>query len=671
MDQWGLECDQECKACNGSCRSDDKTCGILLRCDHLQCTVECDDGYYVTNCTSPCPTNCKTGECDVQSGQCIGGCKAGYDGVKCENEDLVTPVYASMIPSDASNILSDDDYHTCIWNDKLSIDLKNAYYIRWMRIGVNYPQHLNNLRICFRNNANESIKGSTYSKLVSNGRTIDIQLLVTDRIRYIQIEGYTSCQLCLLRIGGGRNVALKQSTNQSSTYNDGARSLATNAVDGNTDSEYSHGSCSLTDHNDESPTWSLSLHTTRFISRIVLYNKNRGKDHLHKYILKLFDENETEVFSYQDTSTTAQTKYTVIPDNFVQAKTLTITATDRSQGLYLSLCEVEIYSDCPLGRWGFECYNECKACDGSCRFDDGTCGALLRADHLQCTKSCDVGYSGTNCSSPCPTNCKTGECDVQSGQCTGGCKAGYDGDKCENACSSGYYGENCKERCSINCKTENCDSKSGICHDGCKSGYVGDKCDRPCSLGSYGRNCVNNCSNNCMTNGCDSKSGYCDGGCKDGFMGNTCQESCSKGHYGMNCSRYCSDLCVNQTCDRSTGRCFACLPGFKGTFCDSYNSPEEQCEPSFTHGLAVGAAAVVLLAVVFVLVYRREYQKIHELISQHKDNVYDTHNVPHEEFSLYEGLNPDMKMKENVSEQSKKNDDQNYENIYEETYQNV
>ncbi|KAH9500323.1 hypothetical protein Btru_073755 [Bulinus truncatus] len=78
------------------------------------------------------------------------------------------------------------------------------------------------------------------------------------------------------------------------------------------------------------------------------------------------------------------------------------------------------------------------------------------------------------------------------------------------------------------------------------------------------------------------------------------------------------------------------------------NSPEGQSEPSFAHGLAVGAAAVVLLAVVFVLVYRRQNQKIQELISQHKDNVYTKPNVPHEEFSLYEGLNPDINMKENV-----------------------
>ncbi|KAH9503047.1 hypothetical protein Btru_075814 [Bulinus truncatus] len=462
--------------------------------------------------------------------------------VEIYSEDLVTSVHASMIPSDAYNILSDGVKNTCIWNDKLTIDLKNAYYIRWMRLIVNYPKHLNNLRICFRNNANKSIKGSTYNKIFSSGQAIDIQLQVTDRIRYIQIEGYRPCQICLLRISGGRNVALKQSTDQSSTYNDGSNTHSSNAVDGNTDSEYSHGSCSHTDHNDGSPTWSLSLHTTRLISRIVLYNKNRDRFRLQTFILKLFGENENEVFSYQDTSTTAQMNYTVIPDVFVQAKTLSITATDRSQGLFLALCEVEIYSDCPMGRWGFECYNECKACDGSCRFDDGTCGAILSGDHLQCTKSCNVGYYGTNCTSPCPKNCKAGECDVQSGHCNEGCIAGYDGGFCENdesvrkkdgsvhVCGGGYYGEDCKYRCSDNCHRGSyyCSPVNGSCNFGCTLGYKPPTCQSTCDVGNYGTNCSSPCPTNCRTDECDVQSGQCTGGCKDGYDGIKCEKELTK-----------------------------------------------------------------------------------------------------------------------------------------------
>ncbi|KAH9492074.1 hypothetical protein Btru_026754 [Bulinus truncatus] len=92
--------------------------------------------------------------------------------------------------------------------------------------------------------------------------------------------------------------------------------------------------------------------------------------------------------------------------------------------------------------------------------------------------ACNVGYFGKNCTSPCPTNCKTGECHVQSGQCTGGCNAGYDGVKCENASPSCYKGKIYIEGRSEKCKSKRCVSKNGTCPEGCKPGYEGDKCDR-------------------------------------------------------------------------------------------------------------------------------------------------------------------------------------------------
>ncbi|KAH9492064.1 hypothetical protein Btru_026728, partial [Bulinus truncatus] len=426
----------------------------------------------------------------------------GGDQCTRQQENLVTSVYASMALSDtftreqAYKSLSDDDINTCILNGTLTVDLNNSYHISWMRIGVTYP---------------------------------------------------------------GRNVALKQSTNQTSTFSDVVRTNAPNAVDGNTDSEYINGSCSHTDINDRSPSWSLSLPTSRLISRIVLYNRNKDPERLRRFILKLFDKNDIEVFRFDDNSTNTQMTYTVIPYNVVEAKTLTITAT--SKDLVLTLCEVETYSDCPMNRWGLECDQECKACYGSCRFDDGTCDDPLAA--------CGVGYYGTNCSSPCPTNCKTGGCDVQSGQCTGGCKAGYDGVKCENACFGGFYGENCRERCSINCKSEHCDSKSGKCQDGCKPGYVGDKCYRQCDVGYYGTNCLSPCPTNCKTGECDVQSCQCIGGCKAGYEGVKCENACSSGFYSERCRERCSINCNSERCDSKSGKCQeGCKPGYLGDKCD-------------------------------------------------------------------------------------------------------
>ncbi|XP_075125785.1 fucolectin-like [Leptodactylus fuscus] len=74
-----------------------------------------------------------------------------------------------------------------------------------------------------------------------------------------------------------RNVALGGRATQSSTYQDsyahlGYLALAINAVDGNTDSHYMHGSCSHT-HNDLSPWWRVDLLRSYRISHISITNR--------------------------------------------------------------------------------------------------------------------------------------------------------------------------------------------------------------------------------------------------------------------------------------------------------------------------------------------------------------------------------------------------------------
>ncbi|KAH9492067.1 hypothetical protein Btru_026734, partial [Bulinus truncatus] len=633
--------------------------------------VSCDVDYDDTDCSTPCTTNCKTGECDVQSGQCTGGCEDGYVGDKCENACDVDYDDTDCSTPCTTNCKTGECYEQsgqCIGGCEdgyVGDKCENACDVDYDDTDCSTPCTTNcKTGECYEQSG-QCIGGC------EDGYVGDKCENACD-VDYDDTDCSTPCTT---------NCKTGECYEQSGQCIGGCEDgYVGDKCENACDVDYDDTDCST-------PC------TTNCKTGECYEQSGQCIGGCEDGYVGDKCENACDV-DYDDTdcSTPCTTNCKTgecyeqsgqciggCEDGYVGDKCENACDVDYDD----TDCSTPCTTNCKTG----ECYEQSGQCIGGC--EDGYVGD-------KCENACDVDYDDTDCSTPCTTNCKTGECYEQSGQCIGGCEDGYVGDKCENACSSGFYGENCKEtcskqcksescdtktgkchdgcktgyegdkcdrpcssgyhgencneRCSINCKSERCDSKSGICHDGCKSGYVGDKCDGPCSLGSYGRNCVNNCSNNCMTKGCDSQTGYCDGGCKDGFMGNACQESCSKGHYGTNCSRYCSDLCVNQTCDRSTGRCFACLPGFKGTFCDSYNSPEEQCEPSFAHGLAVGAAAVVLLAVVFVLVYRREYQKIHELISQHKDNVYNTHNVPHEEFSLYEGLNPDIKMKENVME---------------------
>ena len=39
-------------------------------------------GYYGENCSTPCPENCKGGDCDIVDGTCVS-CVPGYSGSMC------------------------------------------------------------------------------------------------------------------------------------------------------------------------------------------------------------------------------------------------------------------------------------------------------------------------------------------------------------------------------------------------------------------------------------------------------------------------------------------------------------------------------------------------------------------------------------------------------------
>ncbi|XP_077147958.1 fucolectin-like [Ranitomeya variabilis] len=73
-----------------------------------------------------------------------------------------------------------------------------------------------------------------------------------------------------------RNLALHGRATQSSIVNNvkyGFQSMAINAIDGNLDSDFSHGSCSHTD-GDFSPWWRVDLLKSYRINRITITNRN-------------------------------------------------------------------------------------------------------------------------------------------------------------------------------------------------------------------------------------------------------------------------------------------------------------------------------------------------------------------------------------------------------------
>lgn len=180
---------------------------------------------------------------------------------------------------------------------------------------------------------------------------------------------------------------------------------------------------------------------------------------------------------------------------------------------------------------------------------------------------------GSNCDTPCPTNCKDSTCHIQSGVCSS-CKPGWTGTYCNTTCGEGWYGVNCSQHCEGHCKDDmKCNHVTGQCDEGCATGWTGATCNKECSDGTYGYNCVNKCSGHCLYDSpCNKQTGHCDKGCSPGYTTDSaCSKECPAGQFGFGCIKRCSEHClIKDLCDHVSGECTnGCLDGFVGTHCNN------------------------------------------------------------------------------------------------------
>nr|XP_034322152.1 protein draper isoform X3 [Crassostrea gigas] len=213
-----------------------------------------------------------------------------------------------------------------------------------------------------------------------------------------------------------------------------------------------------------------------------------------------------------------------------------------------------------------------------------------------------LGYYGENCSTPCPENCKGGDCDNVDGTCVS-CIPGYSGSMCNIVCGACY-------------EKEQCDYKNGTCPNGCKDGYKGRQCKTVCNNNTYGPNCSRTCGHCLYLYGekCNHVTGQCPRGCASGFQGDLCVESRSEfrnttlawstynatdkfknktlvrpmnngcltlGYYGEKCSTPCPKNCKGGDCHIVAGTCISCVHGYTGSICNKVCGAcyeKEQCD---------------------------------------------------------------------------------------------
>ncbi|XP_059173259.1 uncharacterized protein LOC131953868 [Physella acuta] len=440
-----------------------------------------------------------------------------------ENEDLgnkstkLKPTSSSL--TDGNDESCDDD---AIYSVQLTWQIE--YQISWIRIVYRAPGLLSNMSLKLgQNNCENQIID------ILDNSTADIYCNVEKLYTNLTLSWNERITICSIYVNGGRNVALKQTAVQSSTYMVAGESKAkaSNAVDGDPNSNFNGGSCTHTAVNPISlPQWSVSFSSPQLVHRYVLYNRNEEPERLKGFILQSYSADNALVYNYTDSGNTLS-NYTVTTVGKEVLK-VTINATQ-----ILTLCEVEIYGEriCAPGYFGLDCDQQCRCSDTSetCMSITGGClsGCLSGYYGQGCQMECSPKKWGVDCLKTCSPFCRHPEdCSRTNGSCYDGCQAGYGGPTCIDECPAGRWGYNCANTCSEHCASASlCDKRTGNCSSGCSAGYLGDMCDMECDNLTFGLNCLENCSINCGGDGkCDIVSGYCLQGCMSKYGGDVCDQ---------------------------------------------------------------------------------------------------------------------------------------------------
>ncbi|XP_048239064.1 multiple epidermal growth factor-like domains protein 6 [Haliotis rufescens] len=381
------------------------------------------------------------------------------------------------------------------------------------------------------------------------------------------------------------NMALHQSAYQDGTWSDadncstsstvycGPRP-ATLAVDGSTDQNFRHGSCSQTALGRTITSWSLNLGSLHQIYRMKIYFPQKDiypttglQVTVDGAVCYVTNTSLTDVANINCRQPLMGVFVSINLPPLPTSPGVTGSPTDRT----LALCEVEIY-ECDDFWFGSNCSRLCR-CQNTSEICDKMTGECPRS-------GCSAGWMGSGCQSACPRsthglNCSyscgkcanNAVCDHVTGACPGSCAAGFVAKDCSE-CLTGLYGINCDQSCPSCPGNGSCDRQNGTCSSPCPAHHTGTNCDR-CHDDWYGSKCEFHCGE-CRNDGpCNKTTGRCPNGCDSGWQGALCQQECADGRFGMDCSQVCGHCVDPAPCDKLTGICLdECAPGWGGDLCD-------------------------------------------------------------------------------------------------------
>ncbi|CAG5114849.1 unnamed protein product [Candidula unifasciata] len=456
----------------------------------------CASSWFGPNCKYKC--RCEDNNCD-KDGMCTEKftCVRGWFGPSCQYDDIAYQ-FGDVVE------LTDGNDKTCVpasVEKSTTLNLNVSFIFTWMRVVVSKPKFRSQIKAKFTSNSNATeCRNRTYTTVDSI--TMDIHCEIADPIDEIVLSGDGVRYLCSVYVSGGRNLALKAKTEQSSTYSEQSPSTfqlnisftSSKAVDGKTNQRLYDGfSCAMT---QESPTrrqyWELTFSSPRSVHKYLIYGRTDSKDpefRLSNISLESVDEAGNVVYDYSYTPT----------DSFQEVLTLihspqTVSRVNIHSNIFprqLALCEVEIFGEsiCEAGKYGLDCENTCNCEDNtSCIISTGICPFASVIVSPTINKTCAPGTFGDDCSFKCSEFCTKNSVGVHSckdptGDCDEGCLNGYTESTCTERCPIGTYGKDCTQVCGPKCleakepNTSSCHHASGVCLLGCQDEAFGPLCN--------------------------------------------------------------------------------------------------------------------------------------------------------------------------------------------------
>ncbi|BFZ15384.1 hypothetical protein BsWGS_18423 [Bradybaena similaris] len=506
----------------------------------------CSPGWFGVACMFKC--NCASLQMCNTDVKCRNSdsCKIGFFGPYCQYVDLVS----RHSTNGTKNYLKDGDNSTCNPDPNatdIQVTLDAMFKFTWLRIHFNDNNELHTFVVEFNDPA---VPCSNARAFTISDLTMDVTCDVEIKVNKIAIYGSISPYVCSIYISGGRNVAIKQSTWQSSSFNI-ITSNSWNAVDGNNSARNDDNSCAKTG-NTEFPEWRLTYNQLYSIYYIIIYNRDVIEHRLNTFLLETLDSVNRTVFNFSDTSVRPLAIYNISHDEVTPVKSLRIVqlSSAKKTDRIITICEVETFGDvvCEPNTFGLLCENACN-----CSSTD-----VCNQHTGLCSEGCPSGYYGRECSLLCSEHCLLRNCAVDTGVCIS-CPPGYTGDTCTTECPDGTYGQDCSYNCSEFC-TGPCNNTNGRC--ACTGNFGGSSC-ADCVQGYFGSHCQMLCPPQCQV--CERHTGLCLK-CLGARLMPTCQ-GCPPALYGAGCDFHCPINCVRGLCDSASGRCKACKPTFYGLWC--------------------------------------------------------------------------------------------------------